>query len=313
MPDYPTDDPGPPTAATPPALSETSAAHTTPQTEQIAAQVAEDEAQTAAETASEAAETAEDTQAEGEGAENAETTARPAKNGVAQRFSEMTAQRRAAEARAAEAETRATEAAARLAEAQQRLAELSQAPKQDADPNPRPQRANFDNPDAYEDALIEWSTAKAASKIPQQQAQADAQRAQQQHEAATRAAWQERSARVAEEHPDFQEVVFNPSLAVTPAMTTAMLNTDNGPAIAYHLGKNLAEAARISALPPPKQFTEIARLSVRLEAPPPVSKAPPPIKPVGSRASGAQKDPNLMTTAEYEAYRTQQNGGRPVR
>jgi hypothetical protein len=50
--------------------------------------------------------------------------------------------------------------------------------------------------------------------------------------------------------PEFRKVIESPSLPVTPAMSIAMLRTEDPTGVAYHLGKNPSEAARIARLAP---------------------------------------------------------------
>src|SRR5260221_12946246 len=88
-------------------------------------------------------------------------------------------------------------------------------------------------------------------------------------------------------------------------MAQSIARLDNGPAIAYHLGKNPKEAARIAALPNPMQLIEMGKLSATLAAPksPEVSRTPKPIKPLGSKASAGPKLISEMSMDEYAAQR----------
>jgi hypothetical protein len=251
-----------------------------------------------------------------------EPPAKPAKTGVQERFSELTAKRKEAEARAAEAESQRLAREAELAEARAELERLKNPPKteNEPEPNPRPKRADFNDPDAYDEAVILWATGNAAAAIPRQLAEQRAAALEQQRKAATDAqaratneAWQAKVETFKSEKPDFEDVALSKDVAVTPIMGNMILNAENGPAMAYYLGQNPAEAARIAALPPPRQAIEMGRISIKLETPPPVSKAPPPIKPVGQRNAATEKSPSEMTMEEYSAWRTKQNGGRPIR
>lgn len=69
----------------------------------------------------------------------------------------------------------------------------------------------------------------------------------------------------------------------------AVAEYDQPHKILYHLGTNPDEAERILSLPARAQARELARLEARLSQdrpvePPAVSKAPPPVKPVGAKA-----------------------------
>ncbi|MFQ5915614.1 MAG: hypothetical protein ACE5JS_20785, partial [Nitrospinota bacterium] len=108
-----------------------------------------------------------------------------------------------------------------------------------------------------------------------------------------------------EKYADFNEVVdqdiFN------EAMRLAIFESERGPEIAYHLGKNLQEANRIAMLPTHQIFREIGRLEARFSAPASraVSGAPPPITPVQGTAA-AEKDLSKMSTEEFIARRNQE-------
>lgn len=82
---------------------------------------------------------------------------------------------------------------------------------------------------------------------------------------------------------------------------------DEGHKVLNHLGANPDEADRILSLPPLKQARELAKLEATLgkaAPPPPVSKAPAPITPVGSKAAPIDPD-SFATTEDYIAWRKQ--------
>lgn len=89
-------------------------------------------------------------------------------------------------------------------------------------------------------------------------------------------------------YADFDQVAYNPNLRITPQMAEAIRLSDVGPEVAYHLGMNPQEAARISRLSPIAQAKEIGKLEVEVTKAPPVKKttsAPEPIRPVASRST----------------------------
>lgn len=83
---------------------------------------------------------------------------------------------------------------------------------------------------------------------------------------------------------DYFDVTRSPSLTITQDMADVMSDSEEGPAIAYYLGKNPEIADRIAGLPALAAAREIGRLEARLinerekvkEAKAVVSKAPPP-------------------------------------
>jgi hypothetical protein len=118
-------------------------------------------------------------------------------------------------------------------------------------------------------------------------------------------AYQARVEIAVQDYPDYHAVTSNPSLQITPAMAEVIYDSDLGPALAYHLGKNPAEAAKIAQLNPASQAAALGRLEARISAPKPTPKpSPKPVNPVGGKSTAsAAKDPSKMTMAEYAAWR----------
>lgn len=89
----------------------------------------------------------------------------------------------------------------------------------------------------------------------------------------------------------------------TQAMFDALTVSEQPAALADHLGRNPAEAARIAALSPAQQGVELARLEARLASQPRTTNAPPPPSTVGARAV-ASDDPRNMSMEQYIAARS---------
>jgi hypothetical protein len=106
-----------------------------------------------------------------------------------------------------------------------------------------------------------------------------------------------------EKFADYDAVARNPNTPITTAMADIIRDSDVGPDLAYHLGKNVTEAARIAALPTTRQAVELGKLEARITAPKPLPKQPPePVSPVSAIAAGGRKDPGKMSFAEYKAW-----------
>jgi hypothetical protein len=121
-------------------------------------------------------------------------------------------------------------------------------------------------------------------------------------------AWGERIQAFRERAPDFEQVALNQGLPLSEAMAEMIKESDFGPEIAYWLGKNPQDSARIAALPPTRAAVEIGRLEARFMQPaaPRFTQAPAPVKTVSSGNAAATKSPQDMTFAEYEAMRMAQ-------
>lgn len=233
---------------------------------------------------------------------------------------------REAEARATAAEKAASDAAAAAQAATEALKALS-TPKlvETATDEPRPSRDAFDHPDKYEAALTEWATKQgeraAAAKAETARVENERKAASDANEAQFRTAVEAYNAKrdaVLEEIPDYVEVAEAESVQITYPMRDAILAADNGPHLAYHLGKNPDEALRISKLNPMQQVFEMGKLAASIAKPAKVavSKAPAPIVPLGSRSTAAEKSADEMSMDEYAAHRraqrtTERAGTRP--
>ena len=135
---------------------------------------------------------------------------------------------------------------------------------------PRPKRADFDDPDAYEDAVDAWRD----RGVERQLAARDAERAKAATDAAAETArkavetetnqlistWQERRAKAVEKYDDYADVAESSETPFTTPMLHAVLHSEFGPDIAYWLGENRKEAGRIAALNPISQALAIGRI-----------------------------------------------------
>jgi hypothetical protein len=84
----------------------------------------------------------------------------------------------------------------------------------------------------------------------------------------------------------------------------AAMAVEDGPAVLHHLGVNLDEAERISALSPVRRAAEMAKLSINLSAPrqAAVSSAPAPIKPVNGSPTPQLDLQRVADTDDMSAY-----------
>ena len=172
-------------------------------------------------------------------------------------------------------------------------------------PTEIPTADQFESPQAY----AEFIRAEAQKLVEQQEFQ--------KQQAALDEAYHEREEQAREKYPDFQQVAYNPQLPVTDVMAETIRASELGPDLAYWLGNNPKEAARISRLSPLLQAREIGKIEAKLGENPvvkPTTSAPAPISPVTARTSGNPSydttDPRsvkAMSTSEWiEAERARQ-------
>jgi hypothetical protein len=186
----------------------------------------------------------------------------------------------------------------------QRLADLETRRAPTVNP---PDVNDFDNAQAYAEALAERKAQELLARRDQAKQQAELLDVYHEKEEDARG-----------RYDDFEQVAYNPNLPVTDVMAQTIQASDNGPDVIYWLGSNPKEAGRIAALPPILQAREIGKIEAKLAASPPVKKtsnAPAPIAPIASsRSTGTPAydttDPrsikNMSTSEWIEAERMRQ-------
>lgn len=192
---------------------------------------------------------------------------------------------------------------------EQRKWEREQSRRAQPAPTPAelPPVENFDSVDAYADALAERKAEELLARRELERQQMD-----------FLDAYQDREEDARNRYDDFEEVAYNPKLPISNAMAETIQASDNGPDIAYYLGSNPKEAARIAALKSPiLQAKEIGKIEAKIASEPVLRKttsAPPPIAPISGRGSGSPSydttDPraikNMSTSEWIEADRQRQ-------
>ena len=145
-----------------------------------------------------------------------------------------------------------------------------------------PKRDDFKDDEAYSQAQIEHlAERKAAEKLEQRQREEQRDRATE--------SFLEKAEKAQERYPDFQLVVSNPSLAINEGMLEFISDSDHGPDIAYHLGKNPMKAQQIAQMSAIKAARELSRIEAEIASKPKAtpSNAPEPITPVGTRGKSS--------------------------
>lgn len=163
----------------------------------------------------------------------------------------------------------------------------------------------------YEAYLVAAAKREAISGFRQelaQQAEQAQRMAEQRQQMAAVSEFQVRADDARARYEDFDAVVTDPTTPISPIMAEAIVTAAGGHEVAYYLGRNKQEAARIANLPPLGQAMEIARLEQRLtSAVRRASSAPPPPRTVSGGAVPG-RDPNSAGSyAEYVALRRAQS------
>lgn len=133
-----------------------------------------------------------------------------------------------------------------------------------------------------------------------------------------KASFKSRSAEFAKTVDDFESVAFAKHLPISADMAEVIQDSDDGPALLYHLGKNPDIAEKIAQLPPKAAARELGKIEARLaferekaKEKPVVSKAPPPppkVEAVEPSVNIRPDDPesDKLSTAEWMAKRNKQ-------
>lgn len=168
---------------------------------------------------------------------------------------------------------------------------------------PPPRQEDFETYEQYEEAVFDHRYQKRAQAERASQEKAAKERAQQQHQSQLDE-WIDKGE---SKYPDFKRVAQDNDLKITPFMAGAMQESDIGHDVAYHLGQNPKEAARIAKLSPLGQVREIGRLEVKLQTPTQRANtnAPTPTSPVGGKEAPSVKLED-MSYEEYKAHRLKQ-------
>jgi hypothetical protein len=152
---------------------------------------------------------------------------------------------------------------------------------------------------AWTDKRIEAGVTQAVQTVQQNQT-----------EASRKAAFETRMAAFGATTPDLQVVLGNPALPrLSKDAAVLVVDSEVGPQILYHLGKNPEKAARIARQTPVQQAAAIGRLEAELSAKPltqkkttqSITKAPPP--PTATKGNGGAPitDPTKMPIKDFMA------------
>lgn len=196
---------------------------------------------------------------------------------------------------------------AQLRERERELEAIKQPPEKPAD---APKRENYDDYEEYIEARAEYRAEQAATKRLEAADKAREERereaqAIQQHQT-FESAREDTLERGSEKYEDFEAVTQQEDLHITPVMGDALLSSERGEDIWYHLGKNPDVAEKIANMEPVQQILEMGRLEERLSAGKTASNAPPPTKPVSSRGPANNTLSDKMSTADWMRKRNEE-------
>lgn len=234
------------------------------------------------------------------------------------RFSELTKQREEAR-KEAQREREAREAL------ESRIKELEgKAELKPVEENVKPQPSQFNDAFEYAEALAEWSAEQAI--LNREKAEADRKAQEERQKLAE--SWKQREAAIKADLPDYDEMIASAAdVQVNDVIRDAIIESDVGPRILYHLAENPELVDALNSSSPIKALREIGKLEAKFEAKattkeakteaeqkPQVarSKAPAPITPI--KTSSVVADVGVDTNGEfhgtYQQWREARKAGR---
>ncbi len=169
----------------------------------------------------------------------------------------------------------------------------------------KPILANFKTVDEYVEALTDWKIAQK-EQVSAQQAEAEDRR-----EIAS--LYNRRVAEMRAEHDDFDEVVGQP-LQVPEGVIHAIIEMDNGPAVAYYLGQNPEVCEELASMPWLSAVARVGKISAELSKGQETNSQetktrptpPKPVRAVGGTSARSSIPLDELSGAEYVRVRNQQ-------
>lgn len=229
---------------------------------------------------------------------------------IERRFSEITKQRE--EARA---EARKEREAREALEARLKALETQATPQKAESSNEKPKPENFTDAFEYAEALASWTAEQTLAKRDREELE---RRANEQRQLAVKA-WADRVTAAKSELPDFDDMVQSSDVVVTDPIRDAIMESDVGPKILYHLAENPEFAQKLNGMSVISALREIGKLEARYETKPQSkpsaavkSKAPEPITPIKAASSGrdVEVDSNGEFRGTYAQWKAARQAGR---
>ena len=223
------------------------------------------------------------------------------------RFSEITKQREEARKEAQQEREARQALEARLA-----ALEKQGQPQKTNPVDEKPQPSQFSDAFEYAEALAEYTADQRIANMKREEA--EAKQAEERQKVISQ--WTSKVEAAKASLPDFDEIVASSDVVVNDDIRDAILESDVGPQILYHLAENDEIAKKITGLSPKAALREIGKLEARFEAKPeaekpaPIvrSKAPAPIQPIrgGKNTPDVPLDSNGVffgTAAQWKELR----------
>ena len=209
----------------------------------------------------------------------------------------------------------------RAAELEKQLAEFRAKVEPPKPENTKPDKSAFTDPFEYAEKLSEWSAQEALRKRDAEEASRRAEEAQR----ALATAWETRQAAFKAATPEYEAVVQASDIVVSDEVRDAILESDVGPQLLYHLAMNPEVGKKLQTMSRTGALREIGRMEATLAQPvtkpetktetKPIatSKAPAPITPIGggtATPTSGPVDEDGNVVGDYQAYKAARRAGK---
>lgn len=196
------------------------------------------------------------------------------------------------------------------AQLRQKERELEEArTKSPQEPEKAPRREDFDDYESFIEAKAEHKAIQAAEKrLAEADTKAKEREARAQEENQQRSFVEAREhilEKGAEAYDDFEAVTTNDDLSITPVMADALLSSEKGHELWYHLGKHPELADRIADMHPVQQLMELGRLEATLSGRK-SSAAPKPTTTLNPRGSSANALSDKLSVEDWMKRRREE-------
>jgi hypothetical protein len=171
--------------------------------------------------------------------------------------------------------------------------------------NDKPDAAKFESHEEYLEAIADWRIEKRWAEKEQKTKEVEFLK---EHTAKTDT-FKAKIETFKEAHDDFDDAIADVNDIVMPSnMQDAIFHSENAPELMYALAKNREELKRICSLSPALAVKELGKFEAKFldsekEVTKKTTKAPPPIKPVGTKASAGNKALEDMDYREFKKAR----------
>lgn len=239
-------------------------------------------------------------------------TERKPNSKLEKRFSEITRQREAAKAEAQREKAQREALEAKLAALESKQSEHLIKKSDSEEPKPE----NFGDMFEYAKALAEYTTERKLAEREKVETENKVKAARSELEKA----WANRVDETRKALPDFDDMIASADVFVSDAVRDAILDSEHGPRILYHLAENpeIAETLRGKSII--ASLREIGKLEARFEKSqtekvekiPVTSKAPKPINPIRGTVATAEVglDADNKFSGTYAQWKAARMAGR---